>query len=133
MSFTDNNNNNTASSTGMDTEYTDGPAAGTNSDAFSQSPDQGAYSDLQSGQGASDMGGGGGAMGSGVAGGYEGNSQQSQASAATGEKADWLDKGMMGLGKKFGVNINQKNADSAGDFANKEAKEKFGRNIPGVN
>ena len=100
MSFTDN----TTSSTGMNSEYTDGPAAGTNHEAFNQSQDQGAYSQLQSGQGSSEMGGGRGAMGSGVAGGYEGNSQSSQAST-TGEKTDWLDRGIEAMGKKAGVNI----------------------------
>lgn len=100
MSFTDN----TSSSTGMNTQYTDGPGAATHSEGFNQSQDQGAYSEMQSGQGSNDMGGGRGAMGSGVAGGYEGNSQSSQ-TTQTGEKADWLDKGLESLGKKAGVNI----------------------------
>ncbi|KAH9941256.1 uncharacterized protein BXZ73DRAFT_98472 [Epithele typhae] len=38
----------------------------------------------------------------------------------TGEKQDWLDKGIEGVGKKFGVNVSDQNADRAGDFANKE-------------
>lgn len=54
------------------------------------------------------MGGGYGAQGSGVAGGYEGNqaSQGQQAAGAqSGEKQDWLDKGITAAGKKFGYNI----------------------------
>ncbi|OJT06463.1 hypothetical protein TRAPUB_2738 [Trametes pubescens] len=50
-----------------------------------------------------------------------------------GEKADWLDKGIEAAGDKAGVNISQKNADTAGDFANKEIKQKEGFNLPGVN
>ncbi|RDX46451.1 hypothetical protein K466DRAFT_582388 [Polyporus arcularius HHB13444] len=133
MSFTDDN---TASSTGMNSEYTDGPGAGAHSESFNQSQDQGAYSQMQGSQGSDDMGGGRGAMGSGVAGGYEGNSQgnsQSSQTSQTGEKQDWLDKGIESLGKKAGVNVSDKNADTAGDFFNKNIKEKFGRNIPGVN
>ncbi|KAI0763958.1 hypothetical protein BD413DRAFT_483204, partial [Trametes elegans] len=43
-----------------------------------------------------------------------------------GERADWLDKGIQSAGDKAGVNISQKNADTAGDFANKEFKQKEG-------
>ncbi|KAH9855578.1 hypothetical protein C2E23DRAFT_813878 [Lenzites betulinus] len=55
-------------------------------------------------------------------------SQQTQ----TGEKADWLDKGITAIGKKAGFNISGKNADTAGDWINKEVDERAGRNIPGV-
>lgn len=48
------------------------------------------------------MGGGAGAHGSGVAGGYSSNADQSQ---GTGEKKDWLDKGIEWAGKKAGVNV----------------------------
>jgi len=51
---------------------------------------------------------------------------------ATGEKPDWLDKGITSVGKKLGFNVSQSNADKAGDFANKEAKQYGGRNLPGV-
>lgn len=73
-----------------------------------------------------DMGGGVGAHGSGVAGGYEGNQQQS------GEKKDWLDKGIEFAGKKAGVNVSDANADKAGDFMNKEFNQYEGRSLPGV-
>ena len=96
---------NTSSSTGMNTEYTNGPAAGTHSEAFNQSQDQGAYNELQNSQGNSDMGGGRGAMGSGVAGGYGGSSGYQQQQSQTGEKKDWLDKGIDALGDKAGFNI----------------------------
>ncbi|KAJ8475358.1 hypothetical protein ONZ51_g6596 [Trametes cubensis] len=120
---------NTASSTGTNSEYTQGPGGGTHSEGFNQGQGQGgAYDQMQSAQ-SSDMGGGQGAMGSGVAGGYSGNQSQSQPS---GEKRDWLDKGIEAIGKKVGVNISDKNADTAGDFINKEVKEKAGRNLPGV-
>ena len=95
--------NNTASSTGENTEYTNGPGSGTNSEAFNQSQDRGAYSEMQSSQGSDDMGGGRGAMGSGVAGGYGGTSGNQQ--QVQGEKKDWLDKGISALGNKFGVNV----------------------------
>ncbi|CAL1710796.1 unnamed protein product [Somion occarium] len=98
------------------------------------------------------MGGGYGAHGSGVAGGYEGNTQgqsggiqgqsqntsqgqsqgQGQGQGQGQEKADWLDKGITMVGKKFGMNVSEQNADKAGDFANKEAKQYGGRNLPGV-
>ena len=43
---------------------------------------------------------------SGVAGGYEGSQQGAQQQAApTGEKQDWLDKGITAAGKKFGFNV----------------------------
>ncbi|KAH9855577.1 hypothetical protein C2E23DRAFT_882958 [Lenzites betulinus] len=62
-----------------------------------------------------------------------GNSQLGgQGGQQGGEKADWLDKGIESLGNKAGVNISQKNADTAGDFANKEMKQKEGFNLPGV-
>lgn len=99
---------NTASSTGMDNEYTNAPGGGTDSEAFNERSDQGAYNQLQSSQGENDMGGGRGAMGSGVAGGYEGSNQeetQSQTQGQTGEKQDWLDKGIESFGKKAGINI----------------------------
>ena len=54
------------------------------------------------------MGGGNGVHGSGVAGGHEGNATQKQAAASstsTGEKQDWLDKGITAAGKKFGFNV----------------------------
>ena len=53
------------------------------------------------------MGGGVGAHGSGVAGGYSSNADQSQTntSGQTGEKQDWLDKGIEWAGKKAGVNV----------------------------
>ena len=59
------------------------------------------------------MGGGVGAHGSGVAGGYEGSQQnaqtqaqgQGQAAGTSAEKQDWLDKGIIGIGKKFGLNV----------------------------
>ena len=50
--------NKTASSTGENTEYTNGPGSGTHSEAFNQSQDRGAYSEMQSSQGSDDMGGG---------------------------------------------------------------------------
>ncbi|KAI0353333.1 hypothetical protein OH77DRAFT_1458393 [Trametes cingulata] len=122
--------NNTASSTGMNSEYTQGPGGGTHSEGFNQGQGTGgAYDEMQSSQ-SNNMGGGQGAMGSGVAGGYSGQSGQTQ---PTGEKQDWLDKGLEAVGKKAGVNVSDKNADTAGDFLNKEVKERFGRNIPGVN
>ncbi|EIW56041.1 uncharacterized protein TRAVEDRAFT_50531 [Trametes versicolor FP-101664 SS1] len=65
-----------------------------------------------------------------------GNNQQGgnvQGGQQGGEKADWLDKGIEAAGDKAGVNISQKNADTAGDFANKEVKQKEGFNLPGVN
>lgn len=59
------------------------------------------------------MGGGEGAHGSGVAGGYQGSQQnaqtqaqgQGQAAGTTAEKQDWLDKGIIGVGKKLGFNV----------------------------
>ncbi|TCD60932.1 hypothetical protein EIP91_009285 [Steccherinum ochraceum] len=81
------------------------------------------------------MGGGQGAHGSGVAGGYEGTqpAQSTQGTQQqTGEKQDWLDKGITAAGKKLGFNVSESNADKAGDFANKEAKQYGGRNLPGV-
>ncbi|KAI0634897.1 hypothetical protein C8Q77DRAFT_1054645 [Trametes polyzona] len=119
--------NNTSSSTGTNSEFTSGPGGGTHSEGFNQGQGRGgAYDEMQSSQSES-MGGGQGAMGSGVAGGYSGNQQSS-----TGEKKDWLDKGIESLGKKAGVNISDKNADSAGDWINREVKERAGRNLPGV-
>ena len=55
------------------------------------------YDQISSKQENQDMGGGVGAHGSGVAGGHEGQS--------TTEKQDWLDKGIQGVGKKFGMNL----------------------------
>ena len=95
--------NNTASSTGENSEYTTGPGSGTHSEAFNQSQDRGAYSEMQSSQGSDDMGGGRGTMGSGVAGGYGGTSGNQQ--QVQGEKKDWLDKGISALGDKFGVKV----------------------------
>ena len=95
------------SGTGMNTEYTQGPAAGTHSEGFNQSQDMGAYDEMQRSQGG-DMGGGGAVAGSGVAGGYENNQNQSQPAtgmAQTGEKQDWLDKGIEAAGRKFGINV----------------------------
>ncbi|KAI0827183.1 hypothetical protein BC628DRAFT_1418761 [Trametes gibbosa] len=60
------------------------------------------------------------------------NAQLGQSGQQGGEKADWLDKGIQSIGNKVGVNIGQKNADTAGDFANKEMKSKEGFNLPGV-
>ena len=39
------------SGTGMNTEYTQGPAAGTHSEGFNQSQDMGAYDEMQRSQG----------------------------------------------------------------------------------
>lgn len=55
------------------------------------------YDQISSQQENQGMGGGVGAQGSGVAGGHEGQS--------TTEKQDWLDKGIQGIGKKFGMNV----------------------------
>ncbi|KAI0746498.1 hypothetical protein C8Q80DRAFT_1271390 [Daedaleopsis nitida] len=125
---------NTSSSTGMNSEYTDGPAAGTHPEAFNEGQDRGGYSEMQSSQGSGGIAqAGAGTMGSGVAGGYEGNNgNQATGNQATGEKKDWLDKGIAAIGNKMGVNISDKNADAAGDFANKEFRSKEGRGIPGV-
>ncbi|KAI0674069.1 hypothetical protein C8Q78DRAFT_929232, partial [Trametes maxima] len=54
------------------------------------------------------------------------NAQFGQNGQQGGERADWLDKGIEAAGDKAGVNISQKNADTAGDFANKEFKQKEG-------
>ncbi|KAI8970633.1 hypothetical protein BD414DRAFT_470427 [Trametes punicea] len=54
------------------------------------------------------------------------NAQVNQGAQQGGEKADWLDKGIEDAGQKAGVNVSQKNADEAGDFANKEFKNKEG-------
>ncbi|KAH9838027.1 uncharacterized protein C8Q71DRAFT_857194 [Rhodofomes roseus] len=88
------------------------------------------------------MGGGQGAFGSGVAGGYGSNNsqgqqnQQGQGQQGQGqqgaEKQDWLDKGIEALGNKVGHNVNDKQADSAGDFLNKQFNKYSGRNLPGV-
>ena len=57
-------------------------------------------------QGAKEgMGGGQGVQGSGVAGGHEGSQKQAPASGSTGQKQDWLDKGITSVGKKFGFNL----------------------------
>ncbi|KAI8970631.1 hypothetical protein BD414DRAFT_502057 [Trametes punicea] len=121
--------NNTASSTGTNSQFTQGPAGGTHSEGFNQGQGTGgAYDEMQSSQSA-DMGGGQGAVGSGVAGGYSGNQSQSQTSS---EKQDWLDKGIEAIGKKAGVNVSDKNADTAGDWINKEMNKETGRNLPGV-
>ncbi|KAI0764837.1 hypothetical protein C8Q74DRAFT_1284260 [Fomes fomentarius] len=107
----------------------DNRGKGMQSEASNQSQDQSAQKDSQSSQNSSDMGGGGGVMGSGVAGGHEGNSDNQ---GQTGEKKDWLDQGISAIGTKAGVNISDKNADAAGDFINKEFREKAGRSLPGV-
>ncbi|EMD36190.1 hypothetical protein CERSUDRAFT_95538 [Gelatoporia subvermispora B] len=82
------------------------------------------------------MGGGQGSFGSGVAGGGgqapSNQQQQQQGQGQPAEKQDWLDKGLQGLSKKAGYNLSAQNADKIGDFANKEAKQYEGRNIPGV-
>ncbi|THH32316.1 hypothetical protein EUX98_g1844 [Antrodiella citrinella] len=85
------------------------------------------------------MGGGAGTQGSGVAGGYEGSQNQAgggaqmgNTQAGTGQKQDWLDKGITSVGKKLGFNVSESNADKAGDFMNKEAKQYGGHNLPGV-
>jgi len=123
--------NNYPSSTGSDS-YAQGPGAGTNSQQFSQGQGGGYDNVQQSGQ--DDMGGGQGAMGSGVAGGYEGNSQNTQNTQNTGQgQQDWLDKGIESAGQKAGFNVSNQQADSVGDFINKEAKQYLGRNVPGVN
>ncbi|KAI0674078.1 hypothetical protein C8Q78DRAFT_1067227 [Trametes maxima] len=115
-----------ASTTGSNSGFTQGPGGGTHSEGFNQGQGRGgAYDELQSSQ-SDGMGGGRGAMGSGVAGGHSGNTQ------STGEKQDWLDKGLESLGKKAGFTVSDKNADMAGDFINKEVKDKAGRNLPGV-
>ncbi|KZT63181.1 hypothetical protein DAEQUDRAFT_734112 [Daedalea quercina L-15889] len=107
-----------------------------------QGTDQGsAYDSMQGGQQQQgSMGGGQGAFGSGVAGGYGSNNSQSQQTAQgqnqnqsqTGEKQDWLDKGIEALGAKAGHNISNSQADSAGDFVNKEFNKYSGRSLPGV-
>ncbi|KAL7284412.1 hypothetical protein ACG7TL_001702 [Trametes sanguinea] len=96
---------NTSSSTGTNSEFTQGPGGGTHSEGFNQGQGQGgAYDEMQSSQ-SNDMGGGQGAMGSGVAGGYEGNQQSQQPQQTGTEKKDWLDKGIEAIGKKAGINI----------------------------
>ncbi|KAI0718408.1 hypothetical protein C8T65DRAFT_638980 [Cerioporus squamosus] len=60
------------------------------------------------------------------------SSTQSGQQQQGGEKQDWLDKGIESAGDKAGVNISNQNADKAGDFANKEIKNKEGFNLPGV-
>ncbi|OSD07708.1 hypothetical protein PYCCODRAFT_1401669 [Trametes coccinea BRFM310] len=123
---------NTSSSTGTNSEFTQGPGGGTHSEGFNQGQGQGgAYDELQSSQ-SNDMGGGQGAMGSGVAGGYEGNQQSQQPQQSGTEKKDWLDKGIEAIGKKAGINISDKNADTAGDFINKEFDKETGRKLPSV-
>ncbi|TBU21774.1 hypothetical protein BD309DRAFT_1021453 [Dichomitus squalens] len=63
--------------------------------------------------------------------GQDGQTQQS-APQQGGERQDWLDKGIEGAGKKAGVNVSNQNADKAGDFANKELRQKEGFGLPGV-
>ncbi|RPD65191.1 hypothetical protein L226DRAFT_567521 [Lentinus tigrinus ALCF2SS1-7] len=58
--------------------------------------------------------------------------QSGQQQQAGGEKQDWLDKGVESAGDKAGVDISNQNADKAGDFANKEFKQKEGFGLPGV-
>ncbi|EMD36230.1 hypothetical protein CERSUDRAFT_95574 [Gelatoporia subvermispora B] len=58
--------------------------------------------------------------------------QQQQGQGQSTEKQDWLDKGLQGASKKAGYNLSSQNADKVGDFANKEAKQHEGHNIPGV-
>ncbi|KAH9896593.1 hypothetical protein C8Q73DRAFT_686140 [Cubamyces lactineus] len=60
------------------------------------------------------------------------NAQFGQGGQQAGEKPDWLDKGIQDAGDKAGVNVSQKNADTAGDFANKELEKKEGFGLPGV-
>lgn len=85
-----------------------GFAAGADPSQF-QGSDQGmggGYDGMaQSSQTDEGMGGGAGAHGSGVAGGYSSNADQQQTSNTTGEKKDWLDKGIEWAGKKAGVNV----------------------------
>ncbi|KAH9941262.1 uncharacterized protein BXZ73DRAFT_98480 [Epithele typhae] len=50
----------------------------------------------------------------------------------TGEKKDWLDKGIAAAGKKLGVNVSDRNADKVGDFANNQFSKKEGHGLPGV-
>jgi len=105
-----------------------GPGSGGQPEQFEGSGQgQGAGYD-QASQSSNDdgMGGGAGAQGSGVAGGYGGSQQQS------GEKQDWLDKGIEAAGQKAGFNVSNANADKIGDFANKQFDERAGRNLPGV-
>lgn len=123
------------------TQATQAPGAGTQPEAFNQGQTGGAYDELQRSQGG-DMGGGHATAGSGVAGGYEGGQQSQPATAGQGqqgqqqqqtaERQDWLDKGAQAAGKKVGVNVSAKNADTAGDFVNKQFTSKTGRGIPGV-
>ncbi|KAI0827184.1 hypothetical protein BC628DRAFT_1418762 [Trametes gibbosa] len=125
---------NNATSGGTESEFTQGPGGGANTGDLNQEQGRGgAYDELQGSQ-PGGMGGGQGAMGSGVAGGYSGNQQQTQQSqqTQTGEKQDWLDKGIEAIGKKAGFSISNKNADTAGDWVNKEVDERAGRNLPGV-
>ena len=71
------------------------------------------YSQMQGKAEQQDMGGGGGVHGSGIAGGYEGSQASSgtgsfggmQQGGQSGEKQDWLDKGIEMAGKKAGFNI----------------------------
>ncbi|KAM5543729.1 hypothetical protein V8D89_002346 [Ganoderma adspersum] len=126
------------SETGTKSQSSQAPGAGTQPETFDQGETGSGYDELQRSQGG-DMGGGRAAADSGVAGGYEGHGQQSQAAMGgqapqqqAGEKKDWLDKGMASMGKKVGVNVSDKNADTAGDFVNKQFTAKTGRGIPGV-
>lgn len=131
-------NSNYPSSTGTDS-YAQGPGSGADAQQFSQGQGGGYDNMQQSGQ--DDMGGGRGAMGSGVSGGYEGNQsnqqgqqgqQNQQGQGQTQEKQDWLDKGLTMMGKKAGMNVSGQQADSAGDFINKEVNQHTGRKLPGV-
>ncbi|KAI0634902.1 hypothetical protein C8Q77DRAFT_1156280 [Trametes polyzona] len=58
--------------------------------------------------------------------------QFGQSGQQSGERADWLDKGIEAAGDKAGMNISQKNADTAGDFANNEFEQKEDVGLPGV-
>lgn len=102
-------------------DFQQGPGAGFTSQGLEGSGqgEQSGYDQMAGSQNDQGMGGGYGTHGSGVAGGYEGNQAQSQTqgqgqgmqqqqAGATGqpaEKADWLDKGITGIGKKLGFNV----------------------------
>lgn len=99
-------NNNSSSTGNSNSEFSSGPGGRTQADGFVQDQGQGgAYDNMQSSAQSDQMGGGQGAMGSGVAGGYSGNSGSNNTSSQTGEKKDWLDKGLESLGKKAGFNL----------------------------
>lgn len=51
---------------------------------------------------------------------------------STGERTDWLDKGIQKVGNKLGMNVSNNNADKAGDALNKMMGKKEGHSLPGV-